>query len=94
MLFITITPFAIISLGLAIWKLENVLEQRDTRIDAISVALPTISFSSILYTFSSAGTKELSTTMDAVMAGNQELLDAINYTSLVTLVLAVISTIL
>ncbi|MGQ7871523.1 MDR family MFS transporter [Bacillus sp. 1A] len=57
MLFIAIAPFAIISLGLAIWKLENVLEQRDTKIDAISVALSTISFSSILYGFSSAGTK-------------------------------------
>lgn len=57
MLFIAVTPFAIISLGLAIWKLENVLEQRDTKIDAISVALSTISFSSILYGFSSAGTK-------------------------------------
>lgn len=57
MLFIAILPFAILSLLFAIWKLENVLEQRETTIDAISVALSTLSFMSILYGFSSASTK-------------------------------------
>ena len=56
-LFIGIAPFALLSLGLAIWKLDNVLEQRDTTIDFVSVALSTLSFSSILYGFNSASSK-------------------------------------
>lgn len=57
MLFFTIAPFAVLSLGFAIWKLENVLEQRDASIDAFSVALSTIGFSSVLYGLSGASTK-------------------------------------
>ncbi|MFD4931277.1 hypothetical protein ACFWMS_20565 [Peribacillus butanolivorans] len=38
-------------------------------------------------------TTELSHTMDAAIAGKQALLDAINYTSLVTIGLAIVATI-
>ena len=56
-LFEMIIPFAIISLGLAIWKLENVMETREVKLDYFSLVLSTIGFGGLLYGFSSAGSK-------------------------------------
>ena len=57
MLFQMIIPFAIISLVFGIWKLENVMETRDVRLDFPSLLLSTVAFGSILYGFSTAGSK-------------------------------------
>ena len=57
MLFQIIIPFAIISLVFGIWKLENVMETRDVRLDFPSLLLSTVAFGSILYGFSTAGSK-------------------------------------
>ncbi|QBK25505.1 DHA2 family efflux MFS transporter permease subunit [Ureibacillus thermophilus] len=53
-LFEMILPFAILSLLLAIWKLENILETRHTSIDYISVVLSIIGFGCLLYGCSTA----------------------------------------
>ncbi|MEK4230252.1 MDR family MFS transporter [Solibacillus sp. FSL H8-0538] len=55
LLFEMIIPFAIISLGLAVWKLENVMETRPVKLDYFSLVLSTIGFGGLLYGFSSAG---------------------------------------
>ncbi|MFJ7737301.1 DHA2 family efflux MFS transporter permease subunit [Lysinibacillus sp. NPDC097287] len=57
MLFQMIIPFAIISVVFGIWKLENVMETRDVRLDFPSLLLSTVAFGSILYGFSTAGSK-------------------------------------
>ncbi|WP_332651407.1 DHA2 family efflux MFS transporter permease subunit [Lysinibacillus sp. 54212] len=54
LLFEMIIPFAVISLVLAIWKLENVMETRESSLDYLSVILSTIGFGGLLYGFSSA----------------------------------------
>ena len=57
-LFEMILPFAVISLVLAIWKLENAMETRDAHLDYLSVLLSIIGFGGVLYgcsTASSAG---------------------------------------
>lgn len=54
-LFTMILPFAVISLLLSIWKLENVLPTRKVTLDYFSLVLSTIGFGGILYGFSSAG---------------------------------------
>lgn len=56
LLFEMILPFAIISLLLAIWKLENIMETRDSSLDFLSVALSVIGFGGLLYGCSSAST--------------------------------------
>lgn len=48
-LFEMILPFAIISLLLAIWKLENVMETRKASLDYLSVILSIVGFGGILY---------------------------------------------
>ncbi|ETI68847.1 multidrug resistance protein B [Neobacillus vireti LMG 21834] len=54
LLFEMILPLAIISLVLAIWKSENVMEQnKNATIDYLSVVLSTIGFGGLLYGFSS-----------------------------------------
>lgn len=57
MLFKMIIPFAIISVVFGVWKLENVMETRDVRLDFSSLLLSTVAFGSILYGFSTAGSK-------------------------------------
>ena len=54
MIFIVIAPLAIINLGLGIWKLENVLEQRETTIDYLSLVFSSIGFTSLLLGFGNA----------------------------------------
>ncbi|MBS4211251.1 DHA2 family efflux MFS transporter permease subunit [Neobacillus rhizophilus] len=55
LLFEMILPLAIISLLLAIWKLENVMEQnKNAKLDYFSVVLSSIGFGGLLYGFSSA----------------------------------------
>ncbi|WP_284037745.1 DHA2 family efflux MFS transporter permease subunit [Neobacillus sp. 114] len=55
LLFEMILPLAIISLLLAIWKLENVMEQnKNAKLDYFSVILSSIGFGGLLYGFSSA----------------------------------------
>lgn len=54
LLFEMIIPFAVISLVLAIWKLENVMETKEATLDYLSVILSTIGFGGLLYGFSSA----------------------------------------
>ncbi len=54
MIFVMIALLAIIALALAVWKLENVLEQRETSIDFFSVVLSSVSFTSILLGFGNA----------------------------------------
>lgn len=55
MLFTMILPFAVISILLGIWKLENVLPTRKISLDYLSVLLSTIGFGALLYGFSTAG---------------------------------------
>jgi len=54
LLFEMIIPFAVISLVLAIWKLENVMPTKKTNLDYASVVLSTLGFGGLLYGFSSA----------------------------------------
>ncbi len=49
LLFEMILPFALISLVLAIWKLENVMETRNATLDYLSVVLSIIGFGGLLY---------------------------------------------
>lgn len=54
-LFEMILPLAVISLILAVWKLDNVMEQnKQATLDYLSVVLATIGFGGLLYGFSSA----------------------------------------
>lgn len=53
-LFEMILPFAVISLVLGIWKLENVMETRHATIDHFSVVLSIIGFGGVLYGCSTA----------------------------------------
>ena len=48
-LFEMILPFAIISLVLAFWKLENVMDTRKTTLDVFSVVLSIVGFGGLLY---------------------------------------------
>ena len=62
LLFEMILPFAIISLGLAIWKLENVMETRNATLDYLSIVLSVFGFGGLLYgcsMASSAGWSDL-----------------------------------
>ena len=55
LLFEMILPLAVISLLLAIWKSENIMEQnKNTELDYLSVVLSCIGFGGILYGFSAA----------------------------------------
>nr|WP_106781486.1 DHA2 family efflux MFS transporter permease subunit [Lysinibacillus timonensis] len=54
-LFTMILPFAVISIILSFWKLENVLPTRKVTLDYFSLVLSTIGFGGLLYGFSSAG---------------------------------------
>src|SRR5690606_20345421 len=54
-LFTMILPFAIISIVISIWKLENVLPTRKITLDYFSVVLSTIGFGFLLFGFSTAG---------------------------------------
>ncbi|WP_066393805.1 DHA2 family efflux MFS transporter permease subunit [Neobacillus mesonae] len=55
LLFEMILPLAVISLVLAIWKSENVMQQnKNATIDYLSVVLSSIGFGGLLYGFSSA----------------------------------------
>lgn len=53
-LFIVILPFAVISLLLAIFKFDNIMETRKISIDVFSIILSTIGFGGLLYGFSTA----------------------------------------
>lgn len=55
MLFTMILPFAIISLLLSIWKLENVLPTKKISLDYFSLVLSTIGFGALLFGCSNAG---------------------------------------
>ena len=44
-----ILPFAVISLVLAVWKLENVMETRNATLDYLSVLLSVVGFGGLLY---------------------------------------------
>ena len=48
-LFEMILPFAVISLVLAIWKLENIMETRNATLDYLSVVLSIVGFGGLLY---------------------------------------------
>ncbi|MFJ8235728.1 MDR family MFS transporter [Ureibacillus sp. NPDC094379] len=56
-LFEMIIPFAIISLILSVWKLENVLPNRPVTLDYLSIVLSSIGFGGLLYGFSMSGEK-------------------------------------
>lgn len=56
LLFEMVLPFAILSLVLAIFKLENVMPTRPTSLDYLSVVLSTLGFGGLLYGFSEAST--------------------------------------
>lgn len=48
-LFEMILPFALISLVLGVWKLENVMETHDAKLDYLSVVLSVVGFGGLLY---------------------------------------------
>ena len=54
LLFEMILPFAVISLALAVWKLENIMETRNASLDYFSVILSIIGFGGLLYGCSTA----------------------------------------
>ncbi|MGM7722206.1 DHA2 family efflux MFS transporter permease subunit [Metabacillus sp. Hm71] len=55
LLFEMILPLAVITLLLSIWKLENVMEQnKNAKLDYVSVVLSSIGFGGLLYGFSAA----------------------------------------
>ena len=54
LLFEMILPFAVISLALAVWKLENIMETRHASLDYFSVMLSIIGFGGLLYGCSTA----------------------------------------
>jgi EmrB/QacA subfamily drug resistance transporter len=55
LLFEMILPLAVIALLLAVWKLENVMEQnKKAKLDYFSIVLSSIGFGGLLYGFSSA----------------------------------------
>ncbi|MGI2292969.1 MDR family MFS transporter [Paenibacillus sp. GXUN7292] len=54
LLFEMIIPFAILSLLLAVWKLENVMPTKKSSLDYTSVLLSSIGFGGMLYGFSAA----------------------------------------
>jgi len=54
LLFEMILPFAILCLVLAVWKLKNVMETKESHLDILSVILSVIAFGGLLYGFSSA----------------------------------------
>jgi EmrB/QacA subfamily drug resistance transporter len=56
-LFIFIAPIALVALALSIFKLENVLEQKEANLDVASLVLSTAGFSFLLYGVSSASSK-------------------------------------
>lgn len=53
MLFVIILPIALLTLLYAIFKLRNIMEVRDIRVDLFSLLLSTIGFGGLLYGFSS-----------------------------------------
>lgn len=57
LLFEMILPFAIISLVLGVWKLQNVMDTRPTKLDFTSVMLSIIGFGGLLYGCSIASTE-------------------------------------
>lgn len=56
-LFTMILPFAVISVLLGLWKLENVIPTKKKSLDYFSIVLSTIGCGSLLYGFSTAGNK-------------------------------------
>lgn len=54
-LFTIILPFAVLSLVLGIFKLQNITPNRKVSLDVLSVLLSSVGFGGILYGFSSAG---------------------------------------
>lgn len=57
LLFEMILPFAVISLVLGVWKLQNVMDTRPTKLDFTSVILSIIGFGGLLYGCSIASTE-------------------------------------
>jgi len=57
LLFEMILPFAVISLVLAVWKLQNVMETRNSSLDYFSVVLSIIGFGGVLYGCSTASSE-------------------------------------
>lgn len=57
MLFEMIIPFAVLSLLFGFWKLRNVMETREVKLDFISLILSSVGFGGLLYGLSSAGDK-------------------------------------
>ena len=53
-LFEMILPFAVISLVLAVWKLENIMDTRNASLDYFSVVLSIVGFGGVLYGCSTA----------------------------------------
>lgn len=57
LLFEMILPFALLSLVLGVWKLQNVMDTRPSKLDIISVAFSIIGFGGLLYGTSIASTE-------------------------------------
>jgi len=71
-LFEMILPFAVLSLVLAVWKLENVLPNRKVSLDYVSVVLSIIGFGGVLYgcsTASNNGWDNIQTIIPLVVGG-------------------------
>lgn len=54
-LFYVVLPIIVINLFLAYFLLKNITEQKNPKVDVLSIALSTLGFGGILYGFSSAG---------------------------------------
>ncbi|MCM3588279.1 DHA2 family efflux MFS transporter permease subunit [Mesobacillus maritimus] len=57
MLFNIVLPFSVLTIVLAIFKLKNITQQREIKLDVLSLVLSSFAFGGLLYGFSSAGDK-------------------------------------
>ncbi|MCM3087073.1 DHA2 family efflux MFS transporter permease subunit [Bhargavaea ginsengi] len=56
-LFWMVLPFAVLVILIAFFKLRNIMETRDVRLDVLSIILSSLGFGGLLYGFSMAGDK-------------------------------------
>ncbi|WP_152657538.1 DHA2 family efflux MFS transporter permease subunit [Oceanobacillus sp. CFH 90083] len=65
-LFYIVFPIAIISLLIGVFKLKNITQQRDIKLDVLSIILSSFGFGGLLYGFSSAGDPDMGWSHPAV----------------------------
>ncbi|WP_282946744.1 MDR family MFS transporter [Cellulomonas endometrii] len=54
-IFLVMLPFALVALGLGVWKVRDVTTPRDARLDVLSLAMSAVGFGALIYGLSSIG---------------------------------------